>query len=108
MGFRNQITRPVADFTVDPNRPGVDVFRDVITRVQGFLVPAMVGGDTNPGLQFFGYAESPQEFRGVAARVTTPSVLPDGTADLADAATADPMGDPIHKIFADRLRRRIT
>lgn len=103
----NQVTRTVTDYTVDPNRPGVSIFRDVLARVQGFLVPATVGGDTDPGLQFFGYGPAVQDFRGVAVTVATGSVIKDGAADLSDAVTANPMGDPVRKIFADRLRRRL-
>lgn len=107
MGFANQVTRVVTDFLPDPNNPSRDIAADMTLRVQGQLVAPMVGGDLDPGLQFFGYSEALQDFKGLAVGTPTSSVMRDGAADLSDAVTANPMGDPARRIFADRLRRRL-
>ena len=95
----------VTDYDPDPRNPAVQIARDALLRLHGFLVPAMVGGDVDPGLQFYGYGPPMQDFNGAAVAGAVPPAA-QGNAELSGALTAGPMGDPARRIFADRLRRR--
>ncbi len=108
-GAVNARTRTVVDYDPDPHNPGAQVLRDVFLRLHGWLVPAVVGGDADPELQFHGYGPQMQDFVGLANPASTSVVTRTGDyADVSSAVTAGPMGDPVHRIFADRLRRRQT
>ncbi len=104
----NAVTRPVTDYGEDPIAPSRGLIRDAFLRLHGWLVPAYVGGDTDPGGQFFGYGPQLQNFTGAASPATTEVTYRDGDyADLGSAETAGVTGDAARRIFADRLRRRV-
>jgi hypothetical protein len=109
LGAINARTHPVTDYDPDPRNPGAQLLHDVWLRLHGWLVPAVVGGDTDPELQFHGYGPQMQDFVGLANPSANSSVTRNGEyADVSSAVTAGPMGDPVRRIFADRLRRRQT
>jgi hypothetical protein len=102
----NAQRRVITVYGDDPNAaPARGLLRDMLARVQGFLVPAVVGAKGDPGLSFTGYAVAPQRFEG-AASVATPHTFRDGgSADISSGIVAGPMGDPARRMFAARLRR---
>ena len=107
LGAINARPRTVVDYDTDPRNPAMQVFRDVLLRLHGFLVPAVLGGDADPETMFFGYGPELQDFKGAAAPGHNPVVYADPTgAEIGSAAVAGPSGDPARRIFADRLRRR--
>jgi len=104
--FANARTRPAVDFDADPNNPSAGMVQETLMRLHGFLVPAVLGGDSDPERQFHGYGPQLQDFRGAASPASTGAIPNGGNAELSSAVVAGPMGDPARRIFADRLRRR--
>lgn len=103
----NSVTRTVTDYGEDPIQPARGLVHDAWMRLHGFLVPAVVGGDTDPGLQFFGYGPELQSFHGAANRASTAVTYRDGSnAELTNAESGGVTTDPVRRIFGDRLRRR--
>ncbi|MEN8672576.1 hypothetical protein [Nocardioides sp.] len=106
MSAVNAVTTTVTDYGPDPRNPAQQILREVFLRLHGWLVPAYVGGDNDPGNQFHGLAAPMQEFKGLANPGSTTVVYRGGDyAQLDSAITAGPMGDPTRRILADRLRR---
>lgn len=103
----NATPRVVVDYGPDPaDRFAGGVLRDVLARVQGFLVPAVVGGDTDPSNVFYGYGPELQSFKGAGNRASTTVVYRDGgSPQLSSGIVEGPEGDPARRIFAARLRR---
>jgi len=103
----NSYTAPVQEFGEDQLGAGLlrSIFRDVWARVQGRAGTSYYGGaDGDPEATLGGYAVSPQSFVGVAGRnsqVTTNGAYP----TIASGIVEGPMGDPVRRIFADRLGR---
>lgn len=106
MPFANYRPERAAVFGEDPNNPSAGVFQDVWTRVQGFLVRVVGGGDTDPTTHFHGDLGRPiQNFTGSAAAIgtgslyrTSPTIAQDGQATLED---------PARRQLMARLRRGV-
>lgn len=108
MGAANAVTRQVTDYGEDPISPSRGLIEEIRTRLHGWLVPAYVGGDTDPDRQFFGYGPPLQDFKGAANPAATLVTFRNGDyAELSSAESGGPMTDPTRRIFADRLRRRV-
>lgn len=105
--FANSYTAPVQEFGEDQLGAGLvrSMFRDIWARVQGRAGQAYYGGaDGAPESTLGGYGNSPQSFIGVAQRNT--AVITNGAyPTIASGIVEGPMGDPVRRIFADRLRR---
>lgn len=108
MTAANETTRTVVDYGRDPAESHVRALaRDTVDRVQGFLVRAWMGADTDPYTTFYGYGPGIQDFSGSASPATTNVTYRDGgSADISSGVVEGPLGDPARRIFADRLRRR--
>lgn len=107
-GAVNATTRTVVDYGEDPHNPARGVVADLILRLHGFLVPVVMGGDTEPSTQFHGdYGRELQGFVGAVNPASTAVMYRNGgNAELGDASTGSTMTDPARRMFADRLRRR--
>lgn len=105
----NAYTAPVQEFGEDRLGAGLlrGLARDIWARVQGRAGTAYYGGsDADPERTLGGYAASPQSFIGVAAGVHNTQVTTNGAyPTIASGIVEGPMGDPVRRIFADRLGR---
>ncbi|NUP79754.1 MAG: hypothetical protein HOV96_19635 [Nonomuraea sp.] len=107
--FANSYTAPVQEFGEDQLGAGMfrSIFRDIWARVQGRAGQAYYGGfEGSPENTLGGYGNSPQSFIGVAGRGRSDSITTNGAyPTIASGIVEGPMGDPVRRIFADRLRR---
>lgn len=110
MGARNPAvnaqTRVVTDYGPDPaDGRARGLIGDLVARMQGYLVPAVVGANGDPSTSFFGYGPELQKFTG-AAGAGNGVVYTDGAyPDISSGIVEGPYGDPARRIFAARLKR---
>lgn len=103
----NAFRRTVIDYGEDPNNPARSIGRDLALRLGAFLVPVVGGGDTDPEQQFHGVGPKLQDFDGAANQVGNRILYTNGgNAEISSAVTSGVTGDPVRRMFADRLRRR--
>lgn len=105
--FANARPAVVTDYGPDPHNPAVQVAREAARRLNGFFVPVVAGGDTDPGGQWHGDTLPPQSYAHASAPATTAAVIPQGgNAELGNAASAGVTGDATRRLFAARLARQ--
>jgi len=99
----NAAPRVIVDFGPDPHDGYArGLLSAIVASVQGFLVPAVLGGDTDPGNQFYGYGPEIQSFKGAASPAATTIVFRDGGSPQISSGIVE---GPSRRIFAARLRR---
>jgi len=105
MRHANAVSQTVTDFGVDPNNPSAGLLRDTFRRLSGTLVQPYVGGDVDPGLQWSGDTNSPQDFDDFAAPVAATVFRNGDVPELSSVRDPSYATGPA-RIFEDRLRRR--
>lgn len=95
----------VTDYGPNPRNPARGLLDDLVHRVQGFLVPAVVNPPGDPMTSFYGYGPQVQVFTGAAVGNSV-VYRNDGNADISSGVVEGPEGDPARRIFAARLARR--
>jgi len=104
----NARRRTVVDYGPDPaDAHARGLFLDTVERVQGLLVPAVVGANGSPETSFLGtLTRAVQNFAGAGNPGATTVVYRNGgNATIHDAIVDGPQGDPARAVFAARLRR---
>lgn len=108
MPLANAYTAPVQEFGQDPVGAGLfrGMWRDIWARVQGQAGTSYYGGaDGDATATLGGYANSPQSFIG-AGLARNPVTTNNGAyPTISSGIVEGPMGDPVRRIFADRLGR---
>jgi len=106
--FANQYTAPVSEFGADPrDRFAAGLLTGIWTLLQGFRTHPYGPADKDPSMTFNGYAQSPQEFRGLHAPLGGGVPYRNGDTPKLDTGLVEgPLGDPARRIFAQRLARR--
>jgi hypothetical protein len=105
--FANQIRTLVSDFGIGPDaRQGLGLARDLWQRVQGARTHPYGPAKDDPSITWNGYAQSPQQFRGLNTPLGSGEPYRNGgSPTISSGLVEGPMGDPARRIFAQRLKR---
>lgn len=106
--FANEYRETVTCFGVGPDaRQGLGLLRDLWQRVQGARTHPYGPEKSDPSITWNGYAQAPQDFKGLNAPLGGGMPYRDGgSADISSGLIEGPLGDPARRIFAQRLKRQ--
>ncbi len=108
----NAVTRTVTDYGVDTRAVSIigALTGEIGARLAGHGGAVFVGDKGDPTQRFDGYvAGAQQHFTGAAAHVGTGSTFRDAQGRTIETSFPDStITDPARRMFADRLRRRVS
>lgn len=105
MLYDNASTQVVSDFGIDSHNPSAGLLRDTFRRLSGSLVRAYAGGDVDPGGQWAGDTQGPQQFANFTAPVASTVFRNGDVPELSSARDTGYVTGPA-RIFEQRLWRR--